>query len=100
MEIEEPSEVGFTLYSRSGCTNCAKVKDLFNKHKFIFKCVNCDEYIIEDKDRFLSFIKERANTECRMFPIVFFDAKFLGGYNETKNMIDRLFLSFEEPLSF
>ena len=31
MEIIEPAKKGFTIYSKSGCTNCTKVKILKKK---------------------------------------------------------------------
>ena len=96
MEFEEPSKSGFTIYSKSGCPNCNKVKALLKDKNLIFDVIDCDEYIIEYKDFFLSFIKERANKEYKTFPMVFCDGKFIGGYIETQEYIEKLFLSFEE----
>lgn len=52
MEIENPSESGFTIYSKSGCSNCIKVKKLLNDKNLKFNLINSDEYLIEDKDFF------------------------------------------------
>lgn len=100
MSFIEPYEKGFTIYSKSGCINCNKVKSLLKEKKIIFSVVDCDEYILEEKDNFLLFIKEKANMEYNFFPMVFNDSKFIGGFNETQKYIEKLFLSFEENLNF
>ena len=33
MTFTEPSEKGFTIYTKSGCPNCSKVKTLFTPLK-------------------------------------------------------------------
>jgi glutaredoxin len=100
MEFENPNEVGFTIYSKSGCPNCLKIKLLLKEKNLIFNVIDCDEYILEDKPFFLLFINELANKEVKTFPMIFYDAKFIGGYSETKDFIDKLLLSFDDNLSF
>jgi glutaredoxin len=90
MDIFEPLNTGFTIYSKSGCSNCTKVKQLLRDKQIFFLEVDCDEFLIEDKERFLLFIKERANKEYRTFPMIFKDAKFIGGFAETQSFIDKL----------
>ena len=94
MDIIKPNEYGFTIYSKSGCPNCLKVKLLLQKNNLKFTIVDCDEYIIEDKTFFLLFINELAKTSVTMFPMIFNDGLFIGGYNETTNYINKL-LSFD-----
>ena len=100
MEFEKPVETGFTIYSKSGCPNCLKVKALLKEKNIIFNVVDCDEYLIEDKENFLLFIENLVKKTCRVFPMVFNDGKFIGGYNETNEHIDKMLLSFEEIFSF
>lgn len=99
MQITEPFESGFTVYSKSGCANCTKVKKLLLEKQFFFVDVNCDDFLIEDKEQFLLFIKERANKDYRIFPMVFKDAKFIGGFDDTQKYFDKL-LSFDENENF
>jgi glutaredoxin len=99
MEFEQPSK-GFTIYSKSGCTFCIRVKLLIKEKGLIFNTINCDEYLLEDKPCFLEFIKQLANKEVNIFPMVFLDGKFIGGYNETKEYLDKTLLSFEEYATF
>lgn len=100
MEFEEPTKSGFTVYSKSGCINCSKVKSLLKEKNLIFSVIDCDEYIIENKEDFLLFIKEKANREYKMFPMIFYDGKFIGGYSDTQEYIDKLLLSFEDNFNF
>ena len=88
-----PLEIGFTIYSKNGCSYCTKVKTLLMEKDIFFLDVNCDEYLINNKEEFLSFIKEIANKEHRTFPIVFKDATFVGGFTETLDY-------FHKQLSF
>ena len=90
MEIEKPLDYDFTIYSKSGCINCRKLKDLFKSKNINFIIVDCDEYLFEDKETFLSFIKEYSTIEWKTFPIVFHNGKFIGGYNETIDFLDKL----------
>jgi glutaredoxin len=100
MEFDKPNEKGFTIYSKSGCTNCLKTKAYLKQKHLLFDVVDCDEYIIEDKENFLSFIKNTAGKEIRMFPMIFYDGNFIGGFNETVSFSDKLLLSFEDIFSF
>ena len=85
-----PLETGFTVYSKSGCSYCTKVKQLLRDKQIFFLEVDCDKYLLEDKEGFLSFIKEKANKEYRTFPMIFKDGKFIGGFSETQTFIDKL----------
>jgi len=97
MEFIEPSKTGFTIYSKCGCINCNKVKMLIKETSkdVAVLIVECDDYIIEEKENFLLFIKNIVNQDCKQFPMVFYDGVFVGGYNETKNFINKEFLNFD-----
>jgi glutaredoxin len=99
MEFEEPLQNGFTIYSKSGCFNCTKVKKLLTEKNNVFVVIDCDEYIIEDKEKFLLFINERANKEYKTFPMVFNNGVFVGGFNETQEYFNKL-LQFDENADF
>ena len=59
MDIIKPNEFGFTIYSKSGCPNCLKVKALLKKNNINFIIVDCDVYLIEDKSFFLVVIMKQ-----------------------------------------
>lgn len=96
MEITEPSKNGFTVYSKSGCKNCTSVKKLIKESNFLITEINCDEYILEDKEAFLNFIEIKAETSYKTFPMVFYEEKFIGGLTHTTEYINKLLLSFED----
>ena len=82
-EYELPSENTYTIYSKSGCPYCVKAKKLIEKEGI--HIIDCDEYLIEDKEAFLIFIKNCANEgtpEIKSFPIIFYKKQFIGGYAE------------------
>ncbi len=96
MEFVEPHLIGFTIYSKSGCYNCGKIKKLLTEKRLFFNEVNCDEYLIEEKEGFLSFIENKIGKPYTTFPMIFYDGKFIGGYNDANEHIKKLLLSFED----
>jgi glutaredoxin len=100
MEFELPAKNGYTIYSKSGCVNCLNIKNFFKAKNLIFNVIDCDEYLIESKIDFLEFIKNLAQKDCKTFPMIFCDGRFVGGYNETKEHVDKNLLEFDENFSF
>jgi glutaredoxin len=96
MQIQEPSDKCFTIYSKSNCKYCVLVKSLLDENKIPFIEINCDEYLIQDKQVFLDFIREKANRDFKTFPMVFCDGKFIGGFVET----DRVIMDFDQQVEF
>jgi len=94
MEFELPSKKMFTIYSKSGCPNCLLVKSFLKEKKTNFNVVDCDEYIIENKNNFLLFINELSDKNITVFPIVFYYSYFIGSYTETKKFLDELRTAF------
>jgi glutaredoxin len=79
MEIPIPQATCYTIYSKSGCPNCVKVKTLLKETKAKFTVIDCDEYLLEDKPGFLQFIYLLVGREYKMFPMIFLDGTFIGG---------------------
>lgn len=100
IEFEYPSKEGFTIYSKSGCPNCSKVKHLLKEKNLPFNTVDCDEFIIENKELFLHVIKELSQTDTKQFPIIFHDGIFIGGFHETKEYISKKIFTVDENLDF
>ena len=94
MEFPTPTKGQITVYSKSGCINCTKVKTLLKEKSIIFNVIDCDEFIFDNKEEFLSFIKLTIGHEYRMFPMVFDDERFIGGYNETTKYLEEKVLDF------
>jgi glutaredoxin len=92
MDFEKPIENNFTIYSKSGCFNCRKVKDLLKSKNINYEIIDCDDYLLEDKEKFLLFIQSHSNIECKTFPMVFCNGHFIGGYTETKRFHENQFM--------
>lgn len=90
MIFELPCKNNFTIYSKSGCVNCRKVKDLLKKNNIEYEIVDCDDYLLDNKDIFLSFIQSYSAIQWKTFPMVFHNGKFIGGYEETVKYLDKL----------
>ena len=76
-EFDLPLKSGFTVYSKSGCPGCKKVKELLKKENHEHNVVDCDDYLLFDRDSFLLFIKKLAGgVDVTTFPIVFKDGVF------------------------
>ena len=90
MNFEIPDNFKFTIYSKSNCIYCTKVKKLLIRENLPFIEYNCDTYLDNYKTEFLDFIKHLANTNHKTFPIVFNKGSYIGGYTETNNYLDKL----------
>jgi glutaredoxin len=99
MDYEKPALSGYTIYSKSGCILCNKVKDLLKVRGNEFVVVDCDEYLIEDRDGFVAFMKSYAIKETGGFPKVFHNGVFIGGFAETKKYMETN-LTFDENADF
>lgn len=83
MDFYSPEKGQFTVYSKSGCINCTRVKTLLKEKSIDFSTIDCDEFILENKAKFLAFIQSLTGKEYKQFPMVFDNNQFIGGYNET-----------------
>jgi glutaredoxin len=89
--FKTPSKNEYTIYSKSGCSNCTKVKELLLSNNIPFIVIDCDEYLIEVKAEFLLFIQELTSREWKTFPMVFSnDGLFIGGFTDTRLYLEEL----------
>jgi glutaredoxin len=92
----EPFENSFTIYTKSGCKFCTEVKKLLKSLNIFFQIIDCDDYIVENKQTFLDFIQNLTKSEIKTFPIVFNEKKeYIGGYIDTEKYLEPK-LSFDE----
>ena len=94
-QIESPRDDSFTVYSKSNCRYCTLVKSLLNENKIPFIEIDCDDYLLQDKEYFLNYIKEKTGRHHKTFPMVFCDGKFIGGFVETERLIE-----FDDEVEF
>jgi glutaredoxin len=89
MNFEEPIKNGFTIYSKSGCPNCKNVKEILKKENLDFVIIDCDEYLLFEKDDFLLFIENTIGKKYTTFPMIFSDGKFLGGITQVRELLQK-----------
>ncbi len=81
--IQSPNTDGYTIYSKNNCPFCVKVKEFLEREKCKMVIINCDDYLKENREEFLSEMKNYTEVEWKTFPFVFLEGKFIGGYQET-----------------
>jgi glutaredoxin len=80
MDFILPSLNTYTIYTKSDCSYCTKVKELLKNESIVI--VNCDEYL-ENRDLFLQTMDSITGHVHRTFPFVFHNSIFIGGYDDT-----------------
>jgi hypothetical protein len=85
MSFPTPSESGYTIYSKSSCRYSIKAKKLLTDYDLSIYI--CDSYLRNDREEFLDFIKQKAGKEHSAFPIIFKDAKYVGGYSDLLTLL-------------
>ena len=87
-----PYEKGWTVYTKSNCVYCDRTKKLLENDSVY---INCDVWLVEHKEQFLNHMKDQIGWEYKLFPMIFYNGTFIGGYTETKEYIEKM-ISFEE----
>ena len=86
-----PTILTWTIYTKSNCIYCTKVKELLESNNINFTIVNCDEYLInnEIKEIFLSQMENFIGKGYlyKTFPMVFDGINFIGGFTDTEKYI-------------
>jgi glutaredoxin len=88
MDFIIPVPKGYTVYTKTDCQFCTKVKILLEDLELEYTAINCDKYLEADKAAFLEFIKQRAGKEHKTFPMIFHNGVFIGGFMDTKAYCD------------
>lgn len=74
---------GYTILTKKECKWCAKAKELL-PHAHI---IPCDD-LLKDRAGFFTKVDSLTKQEYRMFPMVFYNKKFVGGFEEVKHKVD------------
>lgn len=82
LSIPLPEECGYTIYSKSGCVYCDLSKELLEYEQVTI--VDCDSYLLNDREWFIRTMRIHCGRDYQMFPMIFHDGKFVGGYDDTK----------------
>lgn len=84
----KPLQYGYTVYIKSGCPYCERLKYLLSNINPQPKYIDCDAFLTFNRDKFMFFIKQLCGKDYRTFPMVFLNGYFIGGFTETKAFCD------------
>jgi glutaredoxin len=93
LSIPPPSPHGYTIYSKSGCPYCDRAKHLLAYEDT--QIIDCDS-LLSDRDFFLETMRNYCGRDYQMFPMIFHNGRFIGGYDDTKAYFDSQLLSCED----
>ena len=84
-KISNSIHKGWTVYTRSCCKYCIKVRKLLDIFDLPYNIVDCDNCLIipELHDEFQEFLLNLCGRVPKHFPLVFKDNVYIGGYKET-----------------
>jgi hypothetical protein len=49
-----------------------------------------EPFLVSQKEEFLAFIAAKAGTSYKTFPMVFHNGKFVGGFTETRRLLEHI----------
>lgn len=96
LEYFTPIEHGYTIYGKSGCCFCNQAKNLLKETSKTFIYVSCDEYLLEDKERFLVFMENISTFKLSSFPIIFYNKTYIGAFQQLETHLNKLSINFDE----
>jgi len=73
------------IYTKNGCVYCEYAKNILTEKNFCFKTVEINDL---NKNFIYNQIDPHTNN-YRYFPIIFYNKKFIGGYTELKDFLDK-----------
>ena len=90
MNLNYPIQEGWTVYAKSDCVYCDKVKDLLHQLNEVLNIIDCDDVLKPRyvKLQFLEHMKKLIGSEYKTFPMVFKDNQFIGGFNEVEKFLN------------
>ena len=89
LNVPRPASDSYTIYSKSGCLNCTKAKVLLQNECVPTLYVDCDEFLLENKQEFLNQMKSLIGYEYKIFPMIFKNGIFIGGYAKTQEFYEQ-----------
>jgi glutaredoxin len=79
MDNIENNDGVFVIFTKTGCNNCKTLKKVLELNNYMTLMVNCDDYLIDDRDGFIEVMKNQIQSDVEriFFPIVFYDGVYL-----------------------
>tara|TARA_R110000787_G_scaffold4862_6_gene18475 strand:- start:4074 stop:4325 length:252 start_codon:yes stop_codon:yes gene_type:complete len=73
----------YVIYGKTGCLDCIEVKKYLTEEGKRYDYTDCDKLLKIDREGFIKVMKEKTGRDTIRFPLVFFNTKYIGGFNET-----------------
>jgi glutaredoxin len=70
MNITRPAMDSYTIYSKSGCLYCTKAKGLLQNERIPTLIVDCDKFLLGNKEEFFDQMKSLIGYEYKTFPMI------------------------------
>ena len=98
MNILKPSENNFTIYSKSDCIYFTNIDELMQTNFCEYTKIICDDYVNDKfvRKEFSKFMKQFMEQSPKTFPIVFYNGKYVGGFQETEELLKYKTMRFDE----
>ena len=77
----------YTVYTKSNCSYCDKIKQLMEEYNENANYILCDEWLVNKRILFLNIMRIKTQKDEVTFPIVFFEGKYIGGFDEYEKKI-------------
>jgi len=105
-EVVTSSLAKVTVYSKTGCNDCNKVKlyldDLVENNQLNcndISVINCDSQLANNREQFVSDMIQMTGLSTVVFPLVFVNDRFIGGFKATMSTLST-FNKVEQNTSF
>jgi glutaredoxin len=78
------------VFSKLGCINCDRVITFLTEYDIEYNVVKCDVLLATDREGFLRSMTElTGGITPKVFPMVFIDKKYIGGFREAVEHIEK-----------
>jgi glutaredoxin len=77
----------YTVYTKSDCSYCDKIKQLMDEYNETVNYILCDEWLVNNRILFLNIMRIKTQKDDVTFPIVFFEGKYIGGFDECEKKV-------------
>jgi len=72
----------YTVYTKSKCSYCDKIKELMEQCNENVNYILCDEWLTTKRILFLNIMRVKTQKDEITFPLVFYEGTYIGGWNE------------------
>lgn len=96
LQLSSAGENTFVVFSKPGCPNCTRAKDMIRDNGYKFVLHDCAEWLLSNRDELFAKIRTLSNNAESFsdgklhFPIIFHENTFVGSFAHLQNFIHQL----------